>query len=76
MSDIYSSEEIYHVARALAWVAAPDTPPQVMAMALAMAFGGGSTPAGVYVETPREETPNQRLMREMRECRRRLTGGT
>jgi succinylarginine dihydrolase len=41
MSDIYSSDEIYRVARALASVAAADTPPGAMAAALAYAFGGG-----------------------------------
>jgi hypothetical protein len=41
MADIYSSDEIYRVARALASVAAADTPPGAMAAALAYAFGGG-----------------------------------
>jgi hypothetical protein len=70
MADIYSSAEIYRVARALASVAAADTPPRAMAAALAYAFGGG---AGLEMDAPCAETPRQRLWREMRDCRKRLT---
>jgi hypothetical protein len=65
--DIYSTVEIRRILAGCAWAAQTGD-----ATAGAwLAFGGGPGPE----IAPRTETPNQRMMREQRECRKRLTSG-
>jgi hypothetical protein len=68
--DIYSTPEIRRILAGCAWAARTGD-----AIAGAwLAFGGGPDVSD-GLDRERAETPNQRMMREMRECRKRLTSG-